>query len=54
MNRGLPSECRRRAQPVRPATAIWLFSDKVVDHLGFTQPPQCNLVTQMAGAKVLL
>src|SRR5439155_17661730 len=31
-----------------------LFSDKEVDHQGITQPPQCNLVTQVAGAKVLL
>lgn len=42
-----------RRQPVRQR-GFRLFGNKVVDHLSFTQPPQGNLMTEVARAKVLL
>jgi hypothetical protein len=42
-----------RRQPIRQR-GFRLFRDEVVDHLGFIQRPQCNLVTQVPGAKILL
>ncbi len=42
-----------RRQPVRQR-GFRLFRDEVVDHLGFVQRPQRNLVTQVPGAKILL
>src|SRR5207245_10178015 len=48
---GVPVD--ERSQSVRQRR-FWLFSDKVVDHPGSHQPPQCNRVTQEAGAQGLL
>src|SRR5262249_3131333 len=42
-----------RGEPVRQR-GFRLFGDEVVGHLGFVQRRQCNLVTQVSGAKVLL